>query len=83
MFSFNATPIKKPYSMDNNLRKYIQDSGDKYNKLLIKINDDIKRKQDIQNILYGKALIKTTNHSVNDLINNCKRRGFFLFHLYH
>ena len=42
MFSFNATPIKKPYSMDNNLRKYIQDSGDKYNKLLIKINDDIK-----------------------------------------
>jgi hypothetical protein len=57
--------------------KEIEYSINKYNNLMIKMNEDIKRKQDIKKILYGNdILIKTTNHSVNDLINNSKRYNF-------
>ena len=56
---------------------HINESAKKYNNLMIKMNEDIKRKQDIQKILYGNdILIKSTNHSVNDLINNSKRYNF-------
>jgi uncharacterized protein YabN with tetrapyrrole methylase and pyrophosphatase domain len=54
----------------------INESEKKYNKLLYKINEDIKKKQDIQKILYSNELSKTTNHSVNDLINNSKYYNF-------
>ena len=60
--------------------KEIEYSINKYNNLMIKINEDNKRKHDIQKILYGNELTKTTNHSVNDLINKCKYYNFiFIF----
>ena len=63
--------------LEQNFKSYLNDSVNKYNKLTIKINEDIKRKKEIQQILYGNALIKSTNHSVNDLINNAKFNNFF------
>jgi len=72
---FNEKPTKDIYK--NYCNKEIEHSINKYNKLMIKINENIKRKKDIQNILYEKnTLIKTTNHSVNDLINNSKYYNF-------
>ena len=56
----------------------INESAKKYNKLMIETNEDIKRKKEIQNLLYGTALTKTTNHSVNDLINKSKYYNFIL-----
>jgi hypothetical protein len=82
MFNINTfltTPQK--IILENNFKNYLNDSINKYNKLTIQINEDIKRKNEIQKILYGNenknALIKSTNHSVNDLINNAKFNNFF------
>lgn len=65
---------------ENNYKNYFNKENEysinKYDKLFIKINEDFKRKNDIQNILYNNALIKSTNHSVNDLINNSKHYNF-------
>ena len=44
---------------------------------MCEINEKNKSKKEIQQILYGNALIKSTNHSVNDLINNAKFNNFF------
>jgi hypothetical protein len=69
---FSKTPQK--FTFDQH---HINESAKKYNNLMVKMNEDIKRKQDIQKILYGNdILIKSTNHSVNDLINNSKRYNF-------
>lgn len=57
-------------------KEEIERSINKYDKLLSKLNEDIKRKKTIQTILYGKSLTKTTNHYVNDLINNSKYHNF-------
>jgi hypothetical protein len=76
MFNINTVSVKKPYMMDDNLRKYLHDVSNKYIKMTSNFNEDIKKKQDIKKILYGKELIKTTNHSVNDLINNSKYYNF-------
>jgi hypothetical protein len=77
--NFLTRPQK--FILEQNFKSYLYDSVNKYNKLTIQINEEIKRKNEIQQILYGNenknALIKTTNHSVNDLINNAKHNNFF------
>ena len=52
--------------------------------LLIKINEEHKKKQDIKNILNGNnQIIKSSNHSVIDLINNSKQYNLiFLISFY-
>jgi len=79
----NVKNVKNMFQNENEYKneynKEIEYSINKYNKLMIKINEDIKRKKEIQNILYSNALIKTTNHSVNDLINNSKHYNFIFF----
>ena len=55
----------------------MNDSVNKYNKLTIEINEKNKKKEEIQNILYGNTLIKTTNHPQYELINNSKYHKFF------
>ena len=76
--NFLTRPQK--FILEKNFKSYLYDSVNKYNKLTIQINEEIKRKNEIQQILYGNknknALIKTTNHSVNDLINNAKHNNF-------
>jgi hypothetical protein len=76
--NFLTRPQK--FILEQNFKSYLYDSVNKYNKLTIQINEEIKRKNEIQQILYGNenknALIKTTNHSVNDLINNAKHNNF-------
>jgi hypothetical protein len=77
MFTVNkflTTPQK--FILEQNFKNYLNDSVNKYNQLTIKINEENKRKKEIQNILYKTALTKTTNHSVNDLINNSKYQNF-------
>lgn len=79
--TFNSKGIEENKIAEHTYKIYcnkeLERSINKYNNLMIKINEDIKRKQDIQKILYGNdILIKTTNHSVNDLINNSKRYNF-------
>jgi len=69
---FSKKPQKFTFDQD-----HINESAKKYNKLMIDTNEDIKRKKDIQNLLYGSALTKTTNHYVNDLINKSKYYNFF------
>ena len=59
----------------NNFNKF--NDFNKFNKLTIEINEKIKTKKAMENILYGNTLIKSTNHSVNDLINNAKFNNFF------
>ena len=76
--NFLTRPQK--FILEQNFKSYLYDSVNKYNKLTIQINEEIKRKNEIQQILYGNEnkneLIKTTNHSVNDLINNAKHNNF-------
>jgi hypothetical protein len=67
--------LKKPQKFTFD-QKDIIESAKKYNKLMIETNEDIKRKKEIQNLLYGNTVIKHTNHSVNDLIYNAKYRNF-------
>ena len=43
---------------------------------LIEMNEKNKRKAEIEKILYGNTLIKTTNHSHDELINNSKYKKF-------
>lgn len=65
-------------NVENKCKKHFNDSINeyslnKYNNLLIKINEEHKKKQEIKNILYGnKQIIRSSNHSVIDLINNFK-----------
>lgn len=77
--TFNNKENTNPEYIHNFSNKEIEYSINKYDKLMIKMNEDIKRKQDIQKILYGDILIKNTNHSVNDLINNHKYYNFIFF----
>jgi len=82
MFNVNRFLTRpQKFTLDQNFKNYLNDSINKYNKLTIEINEDAKRKKAINNILYGNenknALIKSTNHSVNDLINNAKFNNFF------
>jgi len=68
--------------LEQQFKSYLYDSVNKHSKLMAKINEDTKRKNEIQEILYGNkyALIKTksSNHYVNDLINKSKMNSFFL-----
>ena len=82
MFNVNRF-ITRPqkFILEQNFKNYLNDSVNKFNKmnkLTIEVNEDNKRKKEIQTILYGNenTLIKTTNHSVNDLINNTKHNNF-------
>lgn len=62
---------------DQLFKKYLYDSINKHNKLSIYIDEDNKKKQNYQNIISkNNTLIKTTNHSVNDLINKSKYNNF-------
>ena len=62
---------------DELFKKYLYDSINKHNKLSIYIDEDNKKKQNYQNIISkNNTLIKTTNHSVNDLINKSKYNNF-------
>ena len=62
---------------DQLFKKYLYDSINKHNKLSIYIDEDNKKKQNYQNIICkNNTLIKTTNHSVNDLINKSKYNNF-------
>ena len=76
--NFLTRPQK--FILEQNFKSYLYDSVNKYNKLTIQINEETKRKNEIQKILYENenknALIKTANHSVNDLINNAKHNNF-------
>ena len=81
MFTVNKFLTRpQKFILERNFKNYLYDSVNKYNKLTIEINEEAKRKNEIQNILYGNenknALIKSTNHSVNDLINNSKYQHF-------
>lgn len=79
MFNVNRFLTKpQKFILEHNFKNYLYDSVNKQNKLMVKINEDTKRKNEIQNILYGNTLIKTTNHSVNDLINDSKYKHFIL-----
>ena len=75
---FNVIRFSKKTQKFTFDQKHINESAKKYNKLMIETNEDIKRKEDVHNILYGTTLTKTTNHSVNDLINNSKYYNFVL-----
>ena len=78
MFNVNkflTTPEK--IILEHNFKTYLYDSVNRYNKLTIETNDKNKAKKEMENILYGNALIKSTNHSVDDLINNNKFYKFF------
>lgn len=77
MFTENRFLRHKKIILEPNFKNYLNDSINKYNKLTDKINEDIKRKNEIKKILYGNKLTKTTNHSVNDLINNAKFTNIF------
>jgi len=68
---FSKKPTKFLFNQD-----YINESTEKYNKLMIETNKDIKKKKNIKKILYDNKLSKTTNHYVNDLINNSKYYNF-------
>jgi hypothetical protein len=78
---FLRTPEK--IILENNFKSYLYDSVNKYNKynkLTNEINEKNKKKAEIQNILYGNTLIKTSNHSQHELINNAKYNNFiFIF----
>jgi hypothetical protein len=75
---FLRTPEK--IILENNFKSYLYDSVNKYNKLTNEINEKNKKKTEIQNILYGNSLIKTSNHSQHELINNAKYNNFiFIF----
>jgi hypothetical protein len=73
MFNINkflTTPQK--IILEHNFKNYLYDSVNKYNKLANEIN----KKEDLKNILHGNTLIKTTNHSQDELINNSKYHNF-------
>jgi hypothetical protein len=79
MFSvnrFSKIPQKFTFVQD-----HINESAKKYNKLMSEINEKNKSKKEMEPILYGNknknTLIKSTNDSVNDLINNFKIYKFF------
>ena len=75
---FLRTPEK--IILENNFKSYLYDSVNKYNKLINEINEKNKKKAEIHNILYGNTLIKTSNHSQHELINNAKYNNFiFIF----
>jgi hypothetical protein len=79
MFNVNKFLTRpQKFILEQNFKNYLYDSINKHNKLTIEVNEDIKRKKEIQTILYGNenTVIKTTNHSVNDLINNAKHNNF-------
>lgn len=64
MFNVNRFLTRpQKFILEHNFKNYLYTSLNKDNKLIIKINEDIKRKKEIQNILYGNTLIETTNHS--------------------
>ena len=84
MFNVNRFLRPQKFIIEQNFKNYLIDSVNKYDKLTIEINEDDKRKKAMNNILYENenknAVIKSTNHSVNDLINNSKiYRFFFIF----
>ena len=58
--------------LEHNFKNYLYDSVNKYNKL----TNEINKKKEIKNILYENSLIKTTNHSQYELINNSKYHNF-------
>jgi hypothetical protein len=77
MFNVNrflSTPQKM--ILEQNFKNYLYNSVNKYNKLTIEMNEKNKRKAEIEKILYGNTLIKTTNHSHDELINNSKYKKF-------
>jgi hypothetical protein len=76
MFNRFLTRPQK-FILENNFKNYLNDSVNKYNKLTIEINEKNKKKEEIQKILYGNTLIKTTNHPQHELINNSKYHNFF------
>lgn len=69
--------ITKPHNFlsEKNI-SYLNNSNNKYNKL-IETNENIKRKNIFKKILNENTIIKTTNHSVNDLINISKLNNLF------
>ena len=79
MFNVNRFLTKpQKFIFEQNFKNYLNESVKKYNKLMVETNEDIKRKNDFQKILYGNSLIKHKNHSVNDYINNSKYHNFIL-----
>jgi hypothetical protein len=78
MFNVNRF-LSRPqkFILEQNFKSYLNDSVNKFNKLTIEINEDVKRKNEIQKILYGNTLNKTNNHLQYDLINNYKYHNLF------
>lgn len=74
MFSVNR--FSKPPQKFTFVQCHIDESAKKYDKLMSEINEKNKSKKELQHILYGNSVIKYTNPSVNDLINNAKYRNF-------
>jgi hypothetical protein len=77
MFNINRFLLKpQKIILERDFKNYLYDSVNKYNKLLIEIDKKNKKKEEIDKILYGNTLIKTTNHSQYELINNVKYHNF-------
>ena len=77
MFNINRFLTRpQKFILEQNFKNYLNDSVNKYNKLTIEINEKNKKKTETENILYGTTLIKTTNHSQHELINNGKYHNF-------
>jgi hypothetical protein len=77
MFNVNRFLTRsQKFILEQNFKNYLNDSVNKYNKLTIEINEKNKKKAEIENILYGNTLIKTTNHSQHELINKAKFNNF-------
>ena len=77
MFNINnflSTPQK--IILEQNFKNYLNDSVNKYNKLTIELNEKNRKKEEMNKILYGNTLIKTTNYSQHELINNFKYHNF-------
>ena len=77
MFNINnflSTPQK--IILEQHFKNYLNDSVHKYNKLTIEMNEKNRKKEEMNKILYGNTLIKTTNYSQHELINNVKYHNF-------
>jgi len=81
MFNTNNFLTKtKKNLLEQRFKNYLKDSVNKFDKLMIEINNKNKNKQNIENILNESRLITNTNHIDSNLINNLKYHNYiFIF----
>ena len=77
MFNVKKILIKSHKNLiEQRFKNYLNDSVNKFDKLMIDINNSNKRKKDIENIFNETRLTRTNNHIQNDLLNNSKYHNF-------